>query len=274
MNCPSPQPLELSADSVLAGSVRFRQPRQGYRVNIDSILLAHFAAQPANGKRVAYAADLGAGVGLVALLLRHFGVAERLLLIEQDPVLAELGRENLLANGGVAPDVVVTDVSEPGGLSEFRRSAELVVSNPPFYSAPQHQSATHPGRARARAGAIEPFVRAAAELVTGDKARAVFSYPAAGLPDLLAACAASHFVPKRLRYVHAFGDRPARLVLLEVRRSRPGGLIVEAPLFEWAAPGEPSAEMRAVTTTPAVAPRVQRPSKRSKVIAAAARTLK
>ncbi len=44
-------------------------------------------------------------------------------------------------------------------------------------------------------------------------------------------------MPKRLRFVHATGDRPARVALVELRLARPGGLDVEPPLVEWSTPG-------------------------------------
>jgi tRNA1(Val) A37 N6-methylase TrmN6 len=40
-------------------------------------------------------------------------------------------------------------------------------------------------------------------------------------------------VPKRLRFVHARNDEPARLALVELRAARPGGLVIEPPLVEW-----------------------------------------
>jgi tRNA1(Val) A37 N6-methylase TrmN6 len=56
---------EVGEDRLLGGAVRLRQPRHGYRVAIDAVLLA--AAVPAaDGDEVA---DLGAGVGAAALCL-------------------------------------------------------------------------------------------------------------------------------------------------------------------------------------------------------------
>jgi hypothetical protein len=47
--------------------------------------------------------------------------------------------------------------------------------------------------------------------------------------------------------VHSFVDRPARLALIELRRARPGGLVVEAPFVEWSAPGVATPEMNALS---------------------------
>jgi tRNA1(Val) A37 N6-methylase TrmN6 len=71
-------------------------------------------------------------------------------------------------------------------------------------------------------------------------------YPAPALPELLAAAAASNLVAKRLRFVQAFVTSPARLALVELRRAKPRGLVVEPPLVEWNAPSVRSAEVAAL----------------------------
>ena len=43
MSTPCEPLLAVSDDSLLGGRVRFRQPEHGYRVNVDSLLLAQFA---------------------------------------------------------------------------------------------------------------------------------------------------------------------------------------------------------------------------------------
>ena len=53
-------------------------------------------------------------------------------------------------------------------------------------------------------------------------------------------------VAKRVRFVHAFADAPARLALLELRRAKPGGLVVAPPLVEWSAKGVRSAAVEAI----------------------------
>jgi tRNA1(Val) A37 N6-methylase TrmN6 len=63
---------------------------------------------------------------------------------------------------------------------------------------------------------------------------------------LLAAAGATSLVAKRVRFVHAFVTLPARLALVELRRAKPGGLVVEAPLIEWVAPNLRSPELAAL----------------------------
>ncbi|HET9932530.1 MAG TPA: methyltransferase [Polyangiaceae bacterium] len=239
----SETPLALSSDSLLGGSVRFRQPTAGYRVNIDSLILAEFARV---GRSAGVAIDLGAGVGLVSLLLEHYRAARELVLVEREPAIAAIARENL-ANARAKVTVHEVDVSAPSLPELLGTRADLVVSNPPFFNRTEHRAPRDEQRERARLGEVLPFLLATAELLAGPKARAAFVYPARSLTEFFDAARRARLVPKRLRFVHAFADRPARLALVELRRARPGGLVVQAPLVEWLAPQVPSPELAALS---------------------------
>lgn len=236
-------PLPLSSDSLLGGRVRFRQPTGGYRVNVDSLILADFARV---GRSAGVAVDLGAGVGLVSLVLDHHGAARELVLVEREPSIAAIARENL-STARAKVSVHELDVSAPDLAESLGSRADLVVSNPPFFNRNEHRPPHDAQRERARLGEILPFLAASAQLLAGPKARAAFVYPARSLTELFDAAAKVRLIPKRLRLVHAFADRPARLALVELRRARPGGLVVEPPLVEWVAPQVPSAELSALS---------------------------
>jgi tRNA1(Val) A37 N6-methylase TrmN6 len=60
------------------------------------------------------------------------------------------------------------------------------------------------------------------------------------LGELLFEARAEQLVPKRLRLVHPFAHSPARLALVELRRTSPAGLVVDAPLVEWLEKGVPT----------------------------------
>ena len=206
-----------------------RQPRLGYRVNVDSLLLAAFVAE---GRTARVTVDLGAGTGALGLVLHAVGVARTVVFVENDPELVALARENLDENG-VAGSVVSWDLARSRAPQELVQHAELVVSNPPFFPPASGTPARDGRQRRARSGTLEPFVRAAHALLAGPRARAAFCYPAAGLTELFAAARVSGLVPKRLRFVHARTGDVARLALVELRIAKPGGLVIEPALVEW-----------------------------------------
>jgi tRNA1(Val) A37 N6-methylase TrmN6 len=243
---------ELTSDALFGGALRLIQPARGYRINIDSLLLADFAAgSPGTARRVRRSVDLGAGVGALTLALNHLAGVSEAALVERDLALAELARRNLEA-ATVAARVFAVDLATarlPRGLNA---SADVVVSNPPFFEPRSSRESSDPSVRRARFGGLAPFLSAAAKALAGPRARACFCYPAGSLPALLAQAAAVQLVPKRLRLVHAAAESTARLALIELRLARPGGLIVLPPLYEWTTPGVRSPELAALIARPAI----------------------
>ena len=219
-------------DALFDGALRLFQPAEGYRVNVDALLLAAFAAK---GPVARLAVDLGSGVGAVGLALLHVGAARNVALVEREPELVELARRNLepfAATGNVHS----LDLVREKLPTALRDAAELVVCNPPFFPEGSVRRQRHPLKERARSGEVAPFVEAAACALRGSRGRAAFVYPARALTELFSAAARAKLVPKRLCLVHARADEPARLALVELRRAKPGGLVVEPPLVEWLGP--------------------------------------
>jgi len=240
---PQATPNATTTDTLYEGAVRIRQPARGYRVNVDALLLAAFAA---HGRRAELAVDLGAGVGSVALGLHHLGAASRFALVEREAWLLALADENAraaqLPSSGFCHDLAL------GLPEELRQAADLVVSNPPFFDPSQARVASHAERARARFGDLPPFVNAAGAALRSARSRAAFVYPARDLSHFLACAERAKLIPKRLRLVHADATSPARVALIELRRAKPGGLVILPPLFEWAEKGVRTPELARVLT--------------------------
>ena len=84
------QKMLLSSDKLLGGRIMFRQPKQGYRVAIDPVLLA--SAVPATNK--SRVLDLGAGVGAASLCLIKRVPGCHVDAVELQKDLSELAKEN------------------------------------------------------------------------------------------------------------------------------------------------------------------------------------
>ncbi|HKO50900.1 MAG TPA: methyltransferase [Polyangiaceae bacterium] len=232
------RPAATTADSLYDGAVSLRQPARGYRVNVDALLLADFAAL---GRRAGLAVDLGAGVGSVALGLHHLGAAARFALVEREAQLLALADENAQAAHMLSQSFCL-DLSS-GLPEELRQAADLVVSNPPFFDPDNSRQGPHEAKTRARFGDLGPFLSAAAAAVSGARSRVVFVYPARELSHFLTSAERVQLVAKRLRLVHADANTPGRVALIELRRAKPGGLVVLPPLLEWAGTGVRSPEL-------------------------------
>jgi tRNA1(Val) A37 N6-methylase TrmN6 len=160
-------PLETSEDAVLGGRLILRQPRRGHRVGHDAILLA--AATSAQAGE--HAIDLGAGVGAAGLALARRVEGLAVTLVEIDPTLAQLGRDNAERNGLAARvRAVCLDVTGPAGAFAAagleKESADRVLMNPPFNVS--QNSSPEPGRRLAHAasqGALRQWVDTTARLL-------------------------------------------------------------------------------------------------------------
>ncbi len=213
-------------DTLFGGDLVLHQPakKTGYRVNVDALLLAGFA-HASRPRRVRRAVDLGSGVGAVGLSLLHLDAVEQVTFVEIDARLATLCARNVDENGWNHRGEVVN-----GDVAGYSGSADLVVCNPP-YVPPGRGRAPAPALAQAKRGALGVFLDAARR-VAGRRSRACFVYPAIEATTLLGELRGRGLEPKRIRFVHAKAEDPARIVLVECVAGRPGGLVVEAPLVE------------------------------------------
>ncbi len=202
------------------------QPAAGYRFSMDSVLLAAFAT-PADGP----VADLGAGCGVLAVLLAARGLAGPFLAVEIDELAAACCARNL-ERSGVAGAVLVHDLAQPH--PEMKNGAfALVISNPPFGQPGQGRLPPDSARARARhrLALDENHLWQRASRLLRAKGRLAFCWPPARLPRALAGLAAHRLAPRRLRLVHGRAHLPAKIALIEAVKDGGEELVVEAPLI-------------------------------------------
>lgn len=117
-------------DSLLGGRVALWQPRAGYRVSIDAVLLAA-AVVPKAGERIL---DAGCGTGAVGLCLlaRARDASVEVVGVEAQPDYAAMARENAARNGqGARYTIVEGDLARPPAAL-LERPFDQVMSNPPY----------------------------------------------------------------------------------------------------------------------------------------------
>jgi tRNA1Val (adenine37-N6)-methyltransferase len=221
----------LTCDPILRGRLTLWQPRVGYRFSIDPLLLADFVGAPPFGQLI----DIGAGVGIVGLLLARADAQAQVTLVELQPRLAGLCRRNTTDNGlderctVIEGDVLSVPMRKKLPGARF----DLVVSCPPYY--PLGKGGINPDSEEAIARhelhlPLVDLLRAARRLV-GFRGRVAVIYPSPRLPELLANLLPLGLTPTRLRLVHAHPGEPGQRVLLEARKGARGGLVVEPPLI-------------------------------------------
>ena len=233
----------MAFDTLWPGGPRFAQSGDGYPLSTDSVLLAHFAATARAGSIF----DLGCGAGVLTVLLQLSHPGAAVGGIELSAAAAELCRRNLAENGMDPGGILCGDLREHRRLLKAG-AWDLVVSNPPYFSAGSGYSAPDPARADAREErtcTLDDVCAAAGYLCRWGGAFALVHRPER-LAEVFAALTAHGLEPKRLRPVqHRAGAAPS-LVLVEARRGGKPGLAYEAPLLLTGDDGGDSEEVREI----------------------------
>lgn len=219
----------LTLDSIR--DIRLWQSKEGYRFSVDALLLFSFVNLP----RAEAIADLGAGSGVIGLLLARKYPGSRVTLIELQESLVNIARKNVGLNClGGRVRVLQSDVRSL--CSEQSLSGEkfdLVVSNPPFRRPRTGLLSLSGERAVARHELLLPLedlVRAASGLLVHHGRFCLVHLPER-LFDVSASMTRHGLEPKRLCFIHSTRATGAKMVLIEgVKGGRPGAK-TEAPLF-------------------------------------------
>ncbi|AGK59247.1 methyltransferase small [Hyphomicrobium denitrificans 1NES1] len=123
-------------DLFLGGALAIRQPKNGYRAGTDAVLLAALMAPETLAAGPVL--DVGAGVGVIGLCVAQRCPSARAVLLERDPCLAALARDNVHRNAvSDRVSVVETDIARATAALEGARikseSFPVVLANPPYH---------------------------------------------------------------------------------------------------------------------------------------------
>jgi len=236
----------ISEDAVLDGKLILRQPVRGHRFGHDSVLLA--AATAARSGE--HAIELGAGVGAAGLALARRVEGLTVTLVEIDPVLTALARDNAVRNA-LAQRVRAVCLDVEAQASEFAaaglppESADQVLMNPPF-NAPHNQSPDGARRlARSASGeTLARWLHAAARLLR-PQGTVTLIWRGDGLGDVLTALAAG-FGAVTVLPVHPKPGAAAIRVLVRGVKDSGAPLRLLPGLALADAENRPSAEAQAV----------------------------
>src|SRR5271170_6536355 len=81
-------------DSILDGSITLIQPSHGYRFSIDAVLLARFVRASTRDRVL----DLGAGCGVVSIMIAALYRPREIIALEIQPTLADMIARNIAIN--------------------------------------------------------------------------------------------------------------------------------------------------------------------------------
>jgi len=178
------------------------------------------------------ACELGAGSGVISLLLAARNKFSSITAIEIQKPIAEIAVRNVEKNGfSDKVDVICADIRTLSACQNGRYG--VVFANPPYLSSDCGKHSDNGADAASRHeinGGIEDFTAAAAKLLRyGGRFYAV--YRPERLAVLLSACRDAKLEPKRMTLVYPSSRHVPCMVLLEAKKNAAPGLFLTKPLF-------------------------------------------
>lgn len=230
-----------------AGIVDIAQPQKGFRFNLDSLLLADFCSIKPRDRVL----ELGAGTGVVSLLLAKKFPQTRVTAVEVEPLAYDLLCRNIALNGIVDRIVPLDRDIQYLTRGIAPHAFDVIVANPPYTpcgtgkknSTPERQIARHD-----QAGTLGMWLDC--QDLLKNKGRYFLVFPAVRMAELVTLLRARKLEPKRLRVVHPYENKPASLVLIEALKSGQTGLEIQPPLIVHEPGGGYTEEMREIYGIP------------------------
>jgi len=219
-NCASPAPAPLKRHTE-HGGLTLRQPERGYRYSLDPFLLADFCT-PRRGERIL---DLGAGVGVIGLLLARRHPTVQVTGIELQTDLVHFAAANARSNSLEDRCRIIRGDLRDAPLFLPPEHFHRVVANPPFRKSGSGATAPDSGRARAR----HELTFTIADLAATASALLRFGgvlcaiHLTERLPELCRTFDEYGLAPKKLRLIASYARSAPRLCLVSaIKGGRPG----------------------------------------------------
>jgi tRNA1Val (adenine37-N6)-methyltransferase len=205
------------------------QKKRGYRFSVDAILLSEFVRIRKDEKAI----DLGAGCGILALLLSQTTKVRSFLGVEVQKTLSDLAERNVVSNHFQHRITILHEDYRTLPRIFPAGSFHVVVSNPPYRKF--RSGRVNPSQERAIArheiyGTIDDLVSVAAYLLP-PKGRFYLIFPASRTVDAIAGLRRNMLEPKRIRFVHPYAGAGAKFILVESVKDSGVELKIMAPLI-------------------------------------------
>lgn len=214
----------------LWNSLTFRSPASCQGITTDSVLLAAFAAEAIDEKRIR-ACDLCCGSGLITLLMAARCSRVSFCGLDVDPQACAGYRQNAADNGlthrmeAICGDLAdVRDRLQPG-------SVQAVVTNPPYFESTRGAASPNPARQLARQGCSLKTVLAASAYLLNGRGTLFLSFPVSRLAELFCEMSAAGIEPKRLRLVAHTAESAPSVALVSGTPGAAAGLRCEPTLM-------------------------------------------
>jgi tRNA1Val (adenine37-N6)-methyltransferase len=214
-------------DTFLNGALRIIQSRHGYRFSVDALLLAEFVST----KRKDIVVDLGAGCGIISLILAIKGEVGFVYGIEFQEELASQAKRNTALNELEHKIAIIR--GDLRDLPLAPRIANMVVCNPPYRKGKSGRINPDPCKAIARheiATKVDDILHSGRSLLKPG-GRLALIYPANRLAEIFTKMRRHDLEPKQLQLIFPDSTSYAKLAMIEARLQGKSGLRVLPPIL-------------------------------------------
>ena len=238
--------LKSGADETLDSikDIRLFQAKNGYRFSVDALLLEDFIS----AKRLGKGMDLGAGSGIVSILLAKRRKDTKIISVEIQESLAERAKRNVRLNRlDDRIEILSRDIKELKKLfstNEF----DFVFSNPPFRKPKTGRISIYEERAVAR-HELEitlPDLISTASYLLKHTGKFYLIYHPFRLAELISLLRKAGLEPKRIRFVHSRSGEEAKMALIEAVKGSGIWLKIASPLYIYEKGNEYTEEMKRI----------------------------
>ncbi len=220
------------------------QNPEKFKFTIDAFLLTGFI-NPGSKDRLM---DLGAGGGVLSLLIAGTKKIESICGLEIQPELADMARRSVALNG-LETKVQILNGDLRNLPAELKlNSFDYVITNPPYYPAGKGVISENQALAMAKfeiGCKLEEVVIAAKRLVKGN-GRVVLIYPSERFTELNVTLERHNLIPKRICFIHPKPGANSNLILIESRPSAGREVEILSPIIVSTQNGEYSEQMNRI----------------------------
>lgn len=198
------------------GEFRIIQRKNGYRFSDDSVQLANFVLPLKPGNSII---DLGAGSGVISLILAQKSQIKNIVGMEIQEGLADIAKRNVALNNlSSRIKIVKGDFRDIIHSRLFKKdSFSVVISNPPYT---KHKSGRISPSGEKRVAKME-ITCALSDLVkiskylAAENGRLCYTYPLTRLQEMLFVLRDNELKVNRLKFVYPKSDGRVKRFLIE-----------------------------------------------------------
>lgn len=219
----------LTTEYIEELNLKVFQPEGSYRYNEDSILLAKFIRNIKAGSKVA---DLGAGVGIILLILARRFDSAFFYPVEIQEEIFNILKKNIEENG-LSSRFKALNLDFRLLPDSFNQVFDVVVSNPPYRKRGEGRVSKDIKRAISRHetyGGIEELLQVASRILK-DRGKIYLSFLPERLVDLIYVMRDVRLEPKKILPIYPKRDKEANLILVEGVKRGGKGFFILPPFF-------------------------------------------